>query len=97
MANSRLGNKIYIEATGSIATVPIKVAYILFTPDAANDQLILRETSNGADCLILRAATVKDTRMFDFSRKPIVFQNGIYVQTLSSGAKAVLITTSAGE
>ena len=100
MANARTGNKIFIDSTGAVisgANQPVKIAYILFTPNSTHDELLLRETVNGDDCLYLRLDLAKDTRLFDFSRKPIVFNNGIYVQTLSSGPKAVLITTSAGD
>lgn len=96
MANSISTGKIYIDSTGEIATSQIKIAHILFTPDAANDQIILRETSSGSDVLKLRGATAKETLHYDFSNKPIVFENGLYVQTLSTGAVATVITTKAG-
>jgi hypothetical protein len=95
MANSVQGNKIYIDATGTVADSRTKVAYILFTPGAANDQLILRETSGGSDIFYIRSATANETMRFDFALAPLVFNNGIYVQTLTSGAKAVLVTTNA--
>lgn len=97
MANATTGNKIYVEATGALATTRKKVAYIIFTPDAANDEIIIKETSAGDTCLHLRGATAKQSLLFDFSNKPLVFQNGIYVSTLTSSAKAVLITTESGE
>lgn len=71
----------------------VKIAYIIFTPNTSNDEILLRETSDGADCFYLRSATGKDSKYFDFSRSPLFFPNGIYVQTLTSGAKAVLVTT----
>lgn len=98
MANGRFGNKIWIEETGTVVSgKPVKVAYILFTPDATSDQMVLRETSSGSDCFFVRGAVAKDTICLDFHARPIIFQNGIHVQTLTSGAKAVLITTEAGE
>lgn len=97
MANHRSSGKVFIDSTGSVTDQTILVSSILFTPNAANDELLLRETSAGDDCIYLRSATAKTTMQFDFSLKPIVFQNGLYVQTITSGAKAVLITTSAGK
>lgn len=94
MANARIANKILIDSTGVIVEGPIKVAYVLFTANTANDEILIRETASGADCFHVRAATAKDTKYFDFSRAPLVFSNGIYVQTLTSGAKAVMITTT---
>ncbi len=99
MANARTGNKIFIDSTGAaIAGVnqPVKVAYILFTPAAADDELLVKETSSGENCLYFRSTIAKTTMFFDFSYAPILFNNGIYIETLTSGAKAVFITTQAG-
>ncbi len=58
MANARTGNKIFIDSTGAaVTTGPIKIAYILFTPATANDEFLLRETADGADCFYVRGAT----------------------------------------
>ncbi len=90
------GNKIYVDSTGSLTEARTIVSCILFTPDTANDQIVLRESASGPDVFMLRGSTGKNTVQFDFSIKPVVFPNGIYVQTLTSGAKAVIITTQAG-
>jgi hypothetical protein len=96
MANAIRGNKIYIDSTGSVTTTRTKVAHILFTPDAASDQMILRESSSDSDCFIIRGATAKETIHISMEQVPMVFSNGIYVQTLTSGAKAVIVTTQGG-
>lgn len=96
MANSIRGNKIYVDSTGAITTQRVKVVYILFTPDAAHDELVLRETASDANTLYLRQDTAKETKMYDFSLNPLVFNNGLYIQTLTAGAKCVIITTSGG-
>lgn len=96
MANVIRGNKIYIDSTGSVTTQRVKIAYILFTPDAAHDELVLRETASDSDTFYLRQDTAKDTKMYDFSLAPLVFNNGLYIQTLTAGAKCVIITTSSG-
>lgn len=97
MANTTSSNMIFIDSTGTVADSTTKVAYIIFTPDAANDELLLRMTSSGANCFYARGAVAKNTVVYDFSRKPLVFVNGLHVQTLTSGAKVVVITTKAGE
>lgn len=97
MANTRIGNKIYVDATGSLADSKIKVAGILFTPDATNDQLVLGESVSSSPCISLRSATAKTTLYFDFSSVPALFVNGLYVQTITSGATATIITTEAGK
>lgn len=96
MANARTSNKIYIDSTGEITTSAIKVSYIVFTPDTANDQIILKETSSGPTCLKVRGATAKDSIILDFSISPALF-NGLYIDTLSSGATATIITTEKGK
>ena len=96
MANAITGNKIYISATGLITDKRTLVTQIIFTPDAANDQLILKETQDGEPCISFRAATAKNTVQFDFSHSPLLFNNGIYVSTLTANATATLVTTQAG-
>lgn len=94
MANTRIANKILIDSTGSVVDTVVKVAYIIFTPNSANDEMTIRETADGADCFYIRASTAKNTQYFNFSRSPLLFSNGIYIQTLTSGAKAVIVTTT---
>jgi hypothetical protein len=99
MANVRASNTIYVDATGtcSASEKGIKVAYVVFTPDAANDQLILRDKdATGNKKLNIRGATAKETLFFDFSYAPIHFANGIYIDTLTAGAVATLVTTTSG-
>jgi len=97
MANVQNSNSIYVDATGSITTNPIKITSIVFTPDSANDQLILKNFDNSGDIKVnIRGATAKDSMFFDFSTCPIHFPRGVYVSTLSSNATAFLVTTSGG-
>jgi hypothetical protein len=92
LANSIQGNKILIDSTGLLTDSRVKIVYVLFTPDAANDELILRETASGSNCFYIRGSTAKNTVMYDFSATPLVFNNGVYVQTLTANAKVVLVT-----
>jgi hypothetical protein len=97
LSNVRNSNSIYLDTTGSLNTDPIKIAYIIFTPDSANDQLILKSFDNSGNIKFnVRGATAKDSMTFDFSASPLHFPQGIYVSTLSSNATAVIITTSSG-
>ncbi len=96
MANTIRGNKILIDSTGEVTTTRTKVVYILFTPNTAFDELVLRETASDADCFYIRQAVAKETKLYRLPEAAAVFNNGLYVQTLTSGAKAVLITTSTG-
>jgi len=92
------GNTVYIAADGSGTTpgavtidVNKKLKMVIFTPDAANDNLVLQETSGTSVLLNLKAATAKDTVIFNFSDNPIVFPTGVYCATLSANATATLI------
>lgn len=96
MANARLGNKIYVDAAGELTTARTLVTGILFTPAAADDSMVLAEVSGGSTALKIQSPTAKLTQPFDFSTKPMVFNNGIYVVSITAGAVATIITSEAG-
>lgn len=98
MANSYNKGRVYID-TATDQAVPttsrIKVAYVLFIPNAANDQCVIKESSGGEVVFKLSAATAKQQDLLDFSAKPIVM-DGVYVTSLSASAVVILYTTSGG-
>ncbi len=95
MANAPNSNSCYVDTTGALSTIPTKVSAILFTPDSANDQLILKNADgSGVIKISLRSAVAKTTMHFDFSLVPVHFPQGVYVSTITSGATATIITTS---
>ena len=96
MANTFNGGTIYIDATGASGAEKVKVTYVVFTPDAANDELKITDGNGGAVKFRCRAGTAKNSIMFDFSRRPIVFNSSVYVATLTSSATAMVYTTTAG-
>lgn len=96
MANVIRANKILVDTTGLVTSQKTKIAYVLFTPNAANDEFAIRETENDVDIFYIRGATAKQTQIYRFEEVPMVFGNGIWIETLTSGAKAILITTSTG-
>ena len=95
MANESSGNTAYIDATGdsSFGTGKgdIFLVGVIFTPDAANDELELRDSSGGRIKFYARGATAKSTMFFDMADTPIRFTGAVHVQTITSGAKAILI------
>lgn len=98
MANAYQSGSIFVDTTGALTAVKnLRVSYILYTPDTANDQIIFYDGSSASDPvkLKLRHLSAKDTEVFDFSRRPLVFANGIYV-TVPSNGTATLILTSEG-
>jgi hypothetical protein len=98
MANQKNGNSLSIDATGSVTTNPTRVAYIAFTPNAANDQLVLKDGStSGAIKWTCKGATAEHTEFYDLSYSPLFFPNGIYVATLDASGVAILVTTTSGD
>lgn len=98
MANVIQAGSAHVDTDGAIFTTRVKLAYILFTPDAANDSLLLYDSASTTSNLkiTIKGATAKHTVYFDFSSAPIVFQNGIYVDIATNGT-AVLVLTNKGE
>lgn len=97
MANAQRGNKILIDTAGLVAnSTRSKVVYALFTPAAAGDSVVLRESASSADIFVIAGAVAHDTKQFRFDQCPLVFGDGIYVQSITSGAKLLLVTTTGG-
>ena len=99
MANTFRSGTIYVDtASAQLYTGPIKVTYITFTTDNANDSFILRDGTSGSDPIKISAkhATADDSKLLDFSRNPIIFQTGIYCSALSTGAVIMIQTTTQG-
>lgn len=73
----------------------IKISYILFVPDANGDQIVIRESSSGDIVFKLSSGTGKQEEFLDFTADPIVM-DGVYVDTVSANAVAILYTTTKG-
>ena len=98
MANAFQSGSIFVDTTGSLTTKSVKVAYILYTPDTANDIIIFYDGDANTDPvkLKLRHLSAKDTEVFDFSARPLVFQDGIYVTVPSNGTATLILTSEGG-
>ncbi len=97
MANQRLGNIIYIDATGSISTDRnTRVIGIILTTAGAGDEVILTEASGGAPKLALKHATDEDSNHIDLNNSPVIFGTGIYCSAIASGMKVMLIVSQSG-
>ncbi len=95
MANTYFSGTVYIDTAAAAATtVPVKVAYIVFRAAAANDAFKLTDGSGGAIKFTATMVAAKDTQIFDFSRRPIVFNASVYCSVLTSGAEVTLYTTT---
>lgn len=90
------GNTIYIQDIGSITTERVRVIGIIFTPAAANDSIEISETSDILTNKIKIKAGVTTTQFLDLQMAPIRFERGIYVQSITDGARCTLITSTEG-
>jgi len=85
MANVVNGNTLYLDATGVVTSVPTLVYYVSLTATAASSVLVLQDSgAASANKLSLRVVTSGETQLFDFSRNPIFFPNGLRVGTITN-------------
>jgi len=98
MALTNSAGTIYTDATGLLYTGRVKVSYIIITAASSHAEATLHDGTSGSDPikLVIRNGTNNDSQMFDFSSSPVVFNSGIYLSTIGTGARVMLITTSAG-
>ena len=95
MANTQQGNIIYIDATANdIATDGILVYYAILTPAAANGYVNLLASSGGGVLVEFSEATDEDSKLFDFSRKPLFLSKGVHSSV--SNATLMLVYEKVG-
>lgn len=95
--NTQNGNTFYVDTASSVLTSNknIKVVGIVFTSNGAGDNMVLRDGSvSGAIKLSVKNGAADDSQQLEFEIKPMLFPNGIYVDTLDTGAVATIIITS---
>lgn len=99
MANAVNSNTVYVDSTGDISIGTdknIKVSYIVVTATGASAVLVLEDNqTTDVKKLDLRVATDGESKIFDFSSKPLVFPNGINVETLTNAIATLVIDRSA--
>lgn len=97
MSNNRVGNVIHIDSAGLVTDERnVKVICILLTSAAAGDAVVIRESASGADKMTIKNGVANSTYAVPLESGPLVFANGIYIQSITSGAKVMLITSQAG-
>lgn len=97
MGNNKQSGSVYIDTNSAqVYTTKAKVAYVIYTSSAAGDNLVLIDGGAGGDPIKLniKNPTATNTMVLDFSAKPLIFQDGIYVSALSASSVATLILTS---
>lgn len=97
MANTRSGNVIHVDTGGeNITSTRINLVGVILTSANAGDILVLRDNAGTADKLTIACGVADDSKHIDLSESPITFNDGIRVESISAGAKAMLIISQAG-
>jgi hypothetical protein len=98
VANTRLGNIIYIDTASEQVSTDrnSRIIGLIYTSSGAGDQVVLRESSTGADKIAIKNGVANDTKHLRMEESPIIFGAGIYVQSISSGSKLMLIVSQSG-
>lgn len=98
MANAVSAGTIYADTNGLLFTGRVKVAYILISVHTASAHFDLYDGTANTDPqkLALCAPTAHTTQVLDFSRNPLVFQKGIFLEGLAAGDSISIVTTTAG-
>lgn len=95
MANADQGNLIYLDTTAdSIRTDSVNVFFVVVSPTMAGGYIELLDGASGDPLIKLIGATASDSKIFDFSLKPINLSKGVHVTV--SNAVATLVYRPVG-
>lgn len=90
MANVRNGNTIYVDSTGDLTTTATRVYYIVLAASAANAILTLQDSGANVNKLTISTPTDKDSRVLDFSSRPLFFPGGVSVTAITNGVATIV-------
>jgi len=93
MANVITPTTAFVDTTGDLdirTNRNIKVSYIVMTSTGASALAALQDISGPTDKMELRIDTTDKSQIFDFSRNPLIFANGVRIGTLTN-AKLTLV------
>lgn len=109
MANTQSGNTFYVDSASSASTAqsfiqraPTLVTEIILTSNAAGDTVVICDVapgttpSQGNNKITLSSGVAKDSKTVRFYDQAIVFPNGVWIASISSGATCTLLTTNQG-
>lgn len=92
MANVRTGSSIYIDSTGAISdTANFKAKIIIVTATSASASVILHDSQSSTVPMVrLDVASAGSQQPFDLTDAPLVFPNGITVNTLTNAVVTII-------
>lgn len=98
MAITYQSGSVYADSTGQLVTGRAKVAYIIFCPHNSGDEFVLRDGTGGSDPvkLTIHGAGTHQLVFLDFSRRPMLFNDGIYLSTISANCHLTVVLTNEG-
>lgn len=101
MANVIQSGSAYVDSTGLLYSGRIKVSHIVLTTVGTAE--VLRLTDSGTVGspgtlykIKLTGPAATSSYHFDFSGSPILFNSGIYCETITAGLVVTIVATSAG-
>lgn len=97
MANSRSGNTIHIDSTGSLGLPGARMAYLVVrSTNGATEVRLANDDGVPTVKISVGLSSTQDTKMFDFSANPVIFSSGIYVSAITN-AEATIVLAGTGE
>lgn len=99
MANIRNSNSFYIDSTGALNTdANTRVFYIVITSTAAPGTITIADNQGTPVTKLSLAVDVADrSTIFDFSRKPLIFPNGINITAITNCTAMIEYSTTGGQ
>lgn len=102
MANVLNGNSFYVDTAYStsaddLVRASVLVSYVIVTTTAANGVVLAGDVAGTSPSkLSLKLAANTSSQIFDFSRRPILFPNGIRVTTLTNCVVTFVLSNQGG-
>jgi hypothetical protein len=97
VANLRVSNSYYIDTTGTVASKGLRLLYVILSATSANAILTLKDSGVAGTLFDLRVATSGESRVFDFSRNPPAFPNGMEISAITNGHATAIIQLGGAE
>ena len=96
MANVRSGNSFYVDSTGVLSSLGVKVFYIVLTANGGSPTIELSDTASGSKKIVLKLHSGQASEVFDFSRNPLFFGGGMEVTSINHAVVTIVYNERGG-
>lgn len=96
MANVRSGNVFKVDSIGVLNAIGTRVMYVVVTATTSNAAVTLQDAITNASMLDLRHHQANSSVVYDFSRNPIFFPNGIEVGAITNAVVTIVYNERGG-